>query len=69
MASFIAGKETKEYRYIYVYIYIYFIQVKYIHIYVYIHILGAWEGKRGHVNLNSHHVTPNEPDINKEDNK
>lgn len=50
-------------------IYIYFIQVKYIHIYVYIHILGAWEGKRGHVNLNSHHVTPNEPDINKEDNK
>lgn len=38
-------------------------------IYVYIHILGAWEGNRGHVNLNSHHVTPNEPDINKEDNK
>ena len=33
---------------------------------MYIYIFG-WRGrKEGHVNLNSHHITPNEPDNNRE---
>lgn len=32
---------------------------------MYIYIFGGREGEEGHVNLNSHHITPNEPDINK----
>lgn len=32
---------------------------------MYIYIPGVREGEEGHVNLNSHHITPNELDINK----
>lgn len=32
---------------------------------MYIYISGVREGEKGHVNLNSHHITPNELDINK----
>lgn len=32
---------------------------------MYIYIFGGRKGEEGHVNLNSHHITPNEPDINK----
>lgn len=28
--------------------------------------LRVGKGDEGHVNLNSHHITPNEPDFNKE---
>lgn len=50
----------------YMCIYIYFIKVKYIHIlYMYIYMSGVREREEGHVNLNSHHVTPTELDINK----
>lgn len=47
-------------------IYIHFIKVKYIHIlHMYIYMSGVREREEGHVNLNSHHVTPTELDINK----
>lgn len=31
---------------------------------MYIYIFGGGEGEEGHVNLNSYHITPDEPDIN-----
>lgn len=63
MASF--SRQTQGYRYIYVYIYIFY-KVKYIHIlYMHIYMSGSRERAEGRVNLNSHHVTPGEPDTNK----
>lgn len=51
-----------------IYIYIYNIGKIYTYICIYTY-LGVGKGEEGHVNLNSHHITPNEPDINKEENK
>lgn len=49
------------------YTYIFYIGKIYTYfIYVYIHIWEEGKDKEGHVNLNSHHITPNEPDTNKE---
>lgn len=47
-------------------IYIFYIGKIYTYlIYVYIHIRGrGGAGGEGHVNLNRHHVTPDEPDAN-----
>lgn len=33
---------------------------------MYIYIFGGGEGEEGHVNLNSYHITPNEPNTNDE---
>lgn len=49
-------------------IYIYYVGRIYTYICTYTY-LGVGKGEKGHVNLDSHHLTPNELDVNKEDNK
>lgn len=63
-----AKKQRNIDTYMCIYIYIYNIGKIYTYICIYTY-LGVGKGEEGHVNLNSHHITPNEPDINKEENK